>query len=943
MQKSNFMPNNPIVSLFFVLSLVPASVFAEDLSNGFEGITRVATVEGITEYRLDNGLKFILFPDQSNQQITVNITYLVGSLHEGYGETGMAHLLEHLVFKGTPDHSNISAEFTERGVFANGTTWYDRTNYYETFPANDENLEWAMDLEADRMVNSYIAKKDLDSEMTVVRNEWEAGENNPFSVLFERVYSTAYLWHNYGKSTIGARADIENVPIERLQAFYRKYYQPDNAFLVIAGRFDETVALELVQEKFGAIPRPDRTGYNKLYDLYTAEPAQDGEKTVTLQRVGDLQLAVVAYHIPAGSHPQFAAISVLGHVLGNQPSGRLYESLVKPGLASNIFAGSDQLKQPGLFLTGVEVRENKPLDDATEVLFNTLDELINDSPPTDEEVERAKAEFRSQFENMFKSPQTIGLQMSEWAAMGDWRLMFLHRDNVGQVTAEDVHKVAKSYLLRSNRTIGSFYPVESTPPRAEIPETPDVDALVRDYVGGEAIASGEAFDPTIGNIKNRTTYVILGDGMKVAMLPKQTRGDSVNISFALPFGTEDALMHMAHEAQLAASMLMRGTVNRSRQEIQDELNRLKSSISIGGGTRLLSGSVTTDRENLAPVLGLLREVLREPAFDSTEFDLLKESQIALNETRKSDPQYLASQASQRYLVQMVEEGHPFYYYTAEENIEHLQAASVEDSKEFSEQFFGASNGTLAAVGDFDPDELRILLSNVFDGWVSPQIYEHIPYQYVRQDPVNEKIETPDKTNATMVAVLNLPIYEEHVDFPAFVIGIDILGGGFLSSRLAERIRQQDGLSYGVWSYVNYLSPDPTSLFGAGAIFAPENRDRVVAAFNEEVARVLDDGYTDSEVDAAITGYLDTRQNARSSDASVAQTLAANMRWGRDLDFVSNFESAIEDLTTEQINEAVRRHLEQGQIAIFTAGDFARVKQEASGSEAEIETTNIEIP
>lgn len=936
MQIPDFIRKKTVLLLFSVMSMVPTGVLAEDLSEeGLEGITKVATVEGITEYRLDNGLRFILFPDQSNQRITVNITYLVGSLHEGYGETGMAHLLEHLVFKGTPDHPNISAEFSERGAFANGTTWFDRTNYYETFPANEENLEWALDLEADRMINSYIAQKDLDSEMTVVRNEWESGENNPFSVLFERVYSTAYLWHNYGKSTIGARADIENVPIERLQAFYRKYYQPDNAFLVIAGRFDETAALGLVKEKFGAIPRPDRTGYNKLYDLYTAEPAQDGEKTVTLKRVGDLQLAIAAYHIPAGSHPEFAAVSVLGHVLGNQPSGRLYESLVKPGLASNTFAGSDQFKQPGLFFAGVEVRENKSLDDATEVLLATFEDLIQDSPPTDDEVQRAKAEFRAQFENMFKNPQTIGLQMSEWAAMGDWRLMFLHRDNMEEVTAEDVHEVAKSYLLTSNRTIGSFYPAESTPPRATIPETPDVDALVRDYIGGEAIAAGEAFDPTIANIKNRTTYVTLADGMKVAMLPKETRGDSVNISFAIPYGTVESLMHRAHDAQLAGSMLMRGTVNRSRQEIQDELNRLKSSISINGSVRLLSGSVTTDTANLAEVLRLLREVLREPAFESTEFDLLKEARLATIESNKSDPQYLATEASQRYLVQTVEAGHPFYYHTAEENIAGLQTTSVDGAKAFAEHFYGASNGVLAAVGDFDPEELHSLLTEVFGGWISEADYEHIPYEYVRQDPVYTDIETPDKTNAMMVAVLNLPIYEEHVDFPAFLIGIEILGGGgFLTSRLADRIRQQDGLSYGVWSYLAFLSPDPTSLFGAGAIFAPENRNKVVAAFNEEVARVLEDGYTESEVESAIRGYLDAQQNGRSMDSSVAWTLQSSMRWDRELDFIANFESAIEDLTTEQINDAVRRHLEQGQIAIFTAGDFARVLQETSGSEAE---------
>src|SRR5215470_19138319 len=229
---------------------------------------RVTSVEGITEYRLANGLRVLLFPDQSKPTMTVNITYLVGSAQEGYGETGMAHLLEHLQFKGTPKHTNIPQELTEHGARTNATTWVDRTNYFETLQASESNLQWALGLEADRMVNSFIAKKDLDSEMTVVRNEFERGENDPGSVLEERVLSTAFLWHNYGHSTIGARSDIENVPIERLQAFYHNHYQPDNAVLMVAGKIDEAKTLAWVNELFGVIPTPTR----KLDLTYTEEP-----------------------------------------------------------------------------------------------------------------------------------------------------------------------------------------------------------------------------------------------------------------------------------------------------------------------------------------------------------------------------------------------------------------------------------------------------------------------------------------------------------------------------------------------------------------------------------------------------------------------------------------------------------------------------------------------
>ncbi len=265
---------------------------------------KITSVEGITEYRLENGLKVLLFPDASNPSVTVNLTVFVGSRHEGYGEAGMAHLLEHMLFKGTPNHPEIPKALTAHGAAFNGTTWLDRTNYYETLPASDENLQFALELEADRMVNSSIKAEDLASEMSVVRNEFERGENSPLYILNQRMMAVAYEWHNYGKSTIGNRADIERVPVENLRVFYRKHYQPDNAMLVVAGKFDPGKALKLISKLFGTLPRPKR----KLTNTYTEEPAQDGERIVTLRRVGDAAAVGVVYHIPAGPHPGFPAI-----------------------------------------------------------------------------------------------------------------------------------------------------------------------------------------------------------------------------------------------------------------------------------------------------------------------------------------------------------------------------------------------------------------------------------------------------------------------------------------------------------------------------------------------------------------------------------------------------------------------------------------------------------
>ena len=887
------------------------------------GITEVASVEGITEYRLDNGLRALLFPDQSKEQITVNITYLVGSRHEGYGETGMAHLLEHLVFKGTPNHPDIPQELTEHGASPNGTTWFDRTNYFETFSARDdvrdENLEWALDLEADRMVNSFISAEDLESEMTVVRNEWEAGENSPQGVLQKRILSAAYDWHNYGNSTIGARADIENVPIDRLQAFYRKYYQPDNAILVVAGRFDTDRALELIVEKFGAIPRPDRTGANQLFETYTAEPAQDGERTVTMRRVGDVQLAMAAYHMPPGSHEQFAAVDVMTHILSTRPAGRLYGALVESGLAASTFAGNFQLREPGLLFAATEVREGDSLEEAADVMLATIQALA-DEPPTEEEVQRAKTDYLSRIELAFNNPQGIALQLSEWAAMGDWRLFFLHRDRLERVTPEAVHRVAQAYLKPSNRTIGYFHPAEETPARAEMPAAPDVAALVASYTGREAVAEGEAFDPTIQNIEARSERFELPSGMKVALLAKENRGDAVTLSLALRYGTESALTGKATAASFAGAMLMRGTANRTRQEISDELNRLKAQGGVGGSVMSGGGSFTTVRENLPAVLRLVAEVLREPAFDADEFDVLRQERLAAIEGQMSEPIALAQQALNRHFADYPAD-HPRYSPTFEEQIEWIEAVTLDEARAFWAEFYGAQGGTLAVVGDFDPVEIRSLLEDLFGGWVGTAQYVRVPAEYREVEPLTLDIETPDKTNAAMFARLAVRMRDDNPDYPALVLGNYMLGGG-MNSRLFSRVRGEEGLSYAVGSA--YAAPpiDDQAQFFAYAIFAPENGDKVVATFSEVLESVLADGFTGEELEIARRGYLDQQQSARANDGQVANMLSNSLFLDRPLSFTSEQEAAIEALTVDEVVAAMRRHIDPAKLTIIRGGDFA---------------------
>ena len=884
---------------------------------------KVTTVEGITEYRLQNGLRVLMFPDQSKQTITVNITYLVGSKHENYGETGMAHLLEHLVFKGTPNHPNIPQELTEHGARPNGTTWVDRTNYFETFNATEENLRWALDLEADRMVNSFISKKDLDSEMTVVRNEFEAGENDPFWVLIERVTSTAYLWHNYGKSTIGSRADLENVPIERLQAFYRKYYQPDNAVLTVVGKIDEAKTLQMINEEFGVIPKPTRV----IDQSYTLDPTQDGERSVVLKRVGDTQVAVTAYHIPAGSHEDFAAVRVLTEVLGSEPSGRLYKALVDSKKASATGAIAFQWKEPSLLLTYAQVLKEKSLDDAMSTMKKTLDEVTT-NPPTQEEVDRAKNEIVKSIELMFNSSERIGLTLSESIGAGDWRLLFLTRDRIKNVTVDDMKRVAAHYLKPDNRTTGMFLPTEK-PERTEIPATPDVESLVKDYKGNQNLAVGEEFDPAPANIESRTSRRAMPNGMKVALLPKKTRGESVEARITLRFGDERSLANKATAAEFAASMLDKGTSKHTRQEIKDAFDQLKANVNIGGGASQASINITTTKPNLAEVLKLVDEILKEAIFPADEFEKLKNERLTGIETRRSDPQAIAFTEIQRH-ISPYPKSDPRYVETFDESVANIKALSIDEVRKFHKDFYGSSYATMSIVGDFDQAEITKLVESSLGSWKNVNPYTRIESRAIPVKSINQSFETPDKPNAFFVSAYNFEFRDDHPDYPAMVLGNYMLGGGFLNSRLATRIRQKEGLSYGVGSQFNAGALDPVGSFMAYAIYAPENAAKLEAAFIEEIKKVTTEGFTAEEIAAAKSGWTQSRTVSRAQDAALAGTLNHYLFINRNLNWDEELEKKVMALTPDQINAAMKKYISLEKMNMIKAGDFAKTKAGQGG-------------
>jgi len=875
---------------------------------------KAATVEGITEYKLDNGFRFLLFPDDSKPVVTVNCTIFVGSRHEGYGETGMAHLLEHLLFKGTPTHPNVPKALRDHGAGSrfNGTTWVDRTNYYETMPASDENLEFGIKLEADRLMNSFVKREDLVSEMTVVRNEFESGENNPERVLSQRMMANAFEWHNYGKSTIGNRSDIERVPIDNLQAFYRKFYRVDNCMLIVAGKFDQKKAMEYIVKYFGTLKAPQI----QLPLTYTEEPAQDGERNVVLRRVGSVGAVGVVYHVPAGAAEDYPALEVLEDALTASPTGRVYKALVESKKASSVSGSIYAWHDPGVLEITAKV-EGMGVDAARDTLIDTL-ENIKKNPITEEEVARAKTKFTKYYENMLSASDHLAVSLSEWAACGDWRLFFLHRDRVEKVTAADVNRVAEKYLTRNNRTVGVYYPADKAE-RAEIPAAPKIEDLVKDYKGRDSVALGEAFDPTPAVIEKRTEKGSIG-GIQYALLPKKTRGEVVELRLNLHFGSEKSLTGLNTACNMLGSLLRRGTTAHNRQELTDALDKLGAQLSVSTEVGGVSVSLQVKKANLLPSLKLLAEILRSPSFPEAEFEILRRENVERINRAKTEPNALAGQMFQRTLNPYPKDDIR-YIPTLEEGMARLEAVKIDDLKKVHEQI-GAGHGELAVVGDFDSKTVVEFFQTAFKGWESKMPYQMIDRDYkFMVKGVKETILTPDKANAVYIGGVMNAITDSDPDYAALQIGNYLLGGAPLASRLSNRVRGEEGLSYGIGSMFSADGKEKSSRMLIFAITNPKNMGKVETIIGEEIGKFLKEGPSASELDEGKKAFVESIKVNRSSDANLANALANNLNIGRTYQFQADLEKRILGLQTGDVTGAFKKYLDPARLVIVEAGDF----------------------
>jgi zinc protease len=546
-------------------------------------------------------------------------------------------------------------------------------------------------------------------------------------------------------------------------------------------------------------------------------------------------------------------------------------------------------------------------------------ELESMKPATKDEVDRAIKKYLSYREQSLAQSKTVGLELSEWIGSGDWRLLFLQRDRISNVTAKEVNDVAAKYMKQSNRTVGIFIPTQQIA-RASIPEAPSVASLVKEYKGGKAIAAGEGFDPTPANIEGRVKRFTLSSGMKVALLPKKTRGETVVGDVTIHFGNEKSLAGLHVAADMMGSLMKRGTEKYTRQQIDDLLAKLSSSLGVGSNLGELSVSWQSKRENFPAVLELMQEVLRKPTFPDNEFDELRRQHVQAISKSMTDPQALGGNMFQREL-------HPFpktdirYRPTLDEKLDRWNKVTRDEIVKLYKEQLGAEKGEIVVVGDFDVDAVTKQLETIFANWKS-----QVPFEVIHESAntkvsaKKENINTPDKENAVYFAGHTFPLKKGDPDYAALLLGNHILGGNF-SSRIIDRLRQKEGLCYGCGSGLRVDAEDPYTLFRVYAICNPLNIDKVDKGAVEEVAKIVKDGVSASELDDGKKAYLQDMVVRRGDDSALAGMLQEGLYLGRTFKYYADLEKEISELQVGDVNRALAKHISPQRFVIIRAGDF----------------------
>lgn len=871
----------------------------------------VQTLMGpVQEIKLKNGLTVLLKEQHAAPVVTWMVFFKVGSRNESAGATGSAHLLEHMMFKGTKTlgKGQVAQLLGRNGAEFNASTWTDWTNYFETYAS--DRLELGLTVEAARMRDALIKDSERQSEMTVVRNEMERGESSPGTLLYHQVTAEAYRSHPYHHPVIGWRSDVEGVSTAKLKAFYDTYYQPNNAVAVLVGDFKTAEAIPMIEKAFGAIPAGPTPPA-----VYTTEEPQLGERRFVLRRRGETTMVQLAYHIPEAAHADIPALIVADTILSSGASDRLTQALVETQLATSAWASAGVQRDPSLFRVHADLHPGVAPEKAEAALLAELKKLA-DAPVEGAELQKAKT--LAEATTIYRTEGTEGLAdyIGTYAAIGRWERGFEILEAIRKVTPADVQRVAKTYFTADNRTVGVY----AASPDGPVPPPP-VNAG-----SGKATANDAkvvpparfAFEtrPRQQRALTRPVERVLPNGMRVLVLPNRST-PTVALSGYVMAGSAIAPESQVDVPGAVAAMLERGTAKRDKLRLATDLESTATSLSVSGGTERASISGKFLSRNTDQAVEALAEMLVAPTFPATELEKLKAEWIAGLRQGEDDP---GTHVERTFTQAIYPEGHPHRWRSLEASLQGTRALGRDALVAFHRDHYGPNATTLVFVGDVEPEKLFATLERAFAGW-KPVALTPLP----NPSPLPAKAQRlnvvlPDKTNVEALVGGASSLTRQSPDYFAAALANYVLGGGSLTSRLGTHLRDEQGLTYGV--YTTFSPGKIPGPWRAVITLNPANLGAGLKGLDAEIRKFLAGGPSPQELSDAKSSFIGSQAVGLSTNREMAGSLNNIVYNDLGLDYWSRYPGLVDRVPLDDVTAAARRLFKLDSAVTLTVGPEA---------------------
>lgn len=878
----------------------------------------------VKETILPNGLKVLTKEVHAAPVVSFMVWYRVGSRNEQFGKTGLSHLLEHMQFKGTKtlQKGEIDRLIRENGGIMNAATSKDFTYYWETL--SSDKLELAMRIESDRMVNSTMDPKEFLSERTVVRSELEGDENDPDYLTYYEIYSSAFKAHPYHWPTIGWVHDVESLTRDDLYSYYKRFYQPNNATVVIVGDFDTAKALSQVKKYFGGIPKAA-----SIPKVTAVEPAQTGERTSKLRRAGVASRAMIGFHIPEVGNSDLYALDLLEAVMGGGNSSRLYRSLVeKKQVATDVWAQSGTSRDPGLFLVGGTARDGVNIDDVEAALRSEI-ETVKKEQITDQELQKAMNQVEAQFIYANDSVTAQADRMGELETIFSWRYLDTYLPNVRKITKADVQRVAAKYFVERNRTTVTFIPdklsAESRASGSESGGEHVADVPSKAKKGTAKHPSAKIGSDTQANAVGKSihpTRVVLDNGM-VVIVQENHSNPTIALQGSVKAGGMFDPKGKDGLASITASMLKKGTAKRSAEQIAADTDYVGMNVSTSAGDESASFGGQALSKNLDLMLDILSESLRTPTFPGSELEKLKSMSLSQIKQEEDNPESVANRA---FAGSVFPEGSPYHQPTIEQELASISSITRDDVVNFYNRYYAPQTTILTIVGDVDARQVIDKIKSRFGDWkrTSETQTISIPMTPLQDKIARQVISLPEKSQVNMVLGYAGGLKRTDPDFYAANVMNFILGGDPLGSRLGTVIRDEMGLVYGVYSMFD-------ATLGAGSWNVqlgtnPKNADKALGALVSQMKLMKDKGVTEEEVRSAVDYIVGSFPVRLEKNSSLAMTLHNAEFFGLGMDYIQRYPKIYRSITVGQVNAAARKYLHPDRYTVVIAGTYpAKVK------------------